>query len=114
MVRDIYTKDIKNIVVTVVFPDKSYVILEFKIEADFVPVPLAIKDSENRDILTKETADEFEGEMRFQIGGEISLQNWLANARREGITIITSGGGSGVLESVTCTWDGETLICHKN
>ena len=114
LVRDIVTKDVKSPVISVVFPDKSYVILEFRLDADLVAIPLAIKDSEKREIMTRSNVEEFAGEVTFPNGGENSLQNWLENARQRGVPIIVGGGGSGALRSVSCSWDGETLTCHDN
>ena len=102
LTRDVVFGDVKVTAIKVVFPDGSYVILEVNVDRPNNPETKEVKDSENRDVMTKDNLDQFVGVFAFENGGENSLQNWLENARLLGVVITNVASGGAPHGSVSC------------
>jgi hypothetical protein len=114
--RDIYSGEIKVTSVKVTFPDGSYVVLDFNVDSPNSAEVKEIKDSEQRSIMTSETLSRFAGTFEFANGGEMSLQNWVENARQLGVRVTNRGSGGAPGGAVSCRSeikdDGEVqIIC---
>jgi hypothetical protein len=100
--RDIYSGEIKVTSITVHFPDGSYVVLNFDVDTPKTAEVKEVKDSENRDVMTSETISQFAGTFNFASGGEMSLQNWVENARLLGVRVTKRGSGGAPGGAVSC------------
>jgi len=99
--------------VVIQFEDGSRVKIEIKQEGQFLPSKLVEAADPNGLAVLRLGAGNaagYQGEHAFNSMRD--AQNWLNNARMNGVTI-TNGGGD--LPQVTCEWDGESkLTCYIN
>jgi hypothetical protein len=112
--RQIFARTSPSRFLKVVFPDASYVWLEYSVETPTELKIKAIQDSEYRDIMTSRTIAQFVGRITFAKGGERSLQNWVENARELGVRVRNPASGGAVsCVSETKEAGGNKIVCVR-
>jgi hypothetical protein len=95
-IRQTFARTSPSRLLKVVFPDASYMWLEYSVQTPTEFKIKAIHDSEYREIMTSRTIARYVGIFTFAKGGERSLQNRVENARQLGVRVRNSASGGAV------------------
>jgi hypothetical protein len=112
--RQIFARTSPSRLLKVVFPDASYVWLEYSVQTPTEFKIKAIHDSEYRDIMTPRTIARFVGTFTFAEGGASALQNWIESARQLGVRVRNPASGGAVsCHSETKEGGANKIVCVR-